>query len=96
MTEERRKNDTSERHPRHNSTALERHIQTVLTSIAILLLGWVGLSVQSSQVKISAMSVQIQNLEDSVAAPNPRIDDNTRRIEGIEKFILNIDRSTIQ
>lgn len=77
---------------RRSGTAFERHAQTVLASIAVLLLGWIGLTTQSTQVKLSkietAFSIEIQNLKNAVATPDPRINNNTARIVTLERYIL--------
>lgn len=44
-------------------SGLERHIQSVLLAIAIAILGWLGLTVQSSATSIATLSEKVSQLE---------------------------------
>jgi outer membrane murein-binding lipoprotein Lpp len=69
--------------------AFERHAQTGLVLLVVALLAWVGLTVNENQIKLAELSIQVQNLNNQVAAPTARVNDLTRRIELIEEAVLN-------
>jgi hypothetical protein len=81
-TPERRQNDLS---------AFERHAQTGIAVLLVMLLGWVGLTTQSTQVKVAQLTVEVNHLKNALAIPEPRLDDLTRRIDILEQHILTED-----
>jgi len=64
---------------------MERHAQTGLTLLAVMLLGWVGLTTQETQVRVAELTVKVAHLRDAFNAPATRVDDLTRRIERLER-----------
>ncbi len=69
---------------RRRSNAFERHAQTALTLIMVALILWVGSATQATQIKVAELTVQVNNLQSVINAPEARVNDLTRRIEVLE------------
>jgi len=69
-------------------TSFERHAQTALTLLVVALLCWVALTTQQLDVKVEVMASQFENFKEQTQGPNARVDDLVRRVEIIEKTVL--------
>lgn len=63
---------------------MERHLQTVIVAILVFLLGWVGTTVQKTQVAVAQIGVEIEYLKVEVAKPNQKFQDIEKRLDSIE------------
>ena len=74
---------------RGNSSTFERHLQTAISAIAVAMLGWVGVTLNSLQQSVTRLEEQTRTAAQKVAV-------NDSRIANIEdKYIdlmLRLDR----
>lgn len=68
---------------------IERHIQTVISLLAVGLLGWVGVTLNGLQQSVTRLEEQIRNSSAQVNANDFRI--NTLQSELVD-IIIRIDR----
>lgn len=45
-----------------SGTQMERHLNTILLSVAVAVLGWIGLSTQATAVKVAAIETKIDSM----------------------------------
>lgn len=57
---------SEEQQQRTNSPGLERHIQTVLTALAVMLLGWVGMTLVDTRSSLVTLSAQVGFLKEQI------------------------------
>ena len=65
--------------------SIERHLQTLIVVIIVGLLGWVGTTVQETQVAVAKLTVELEFLKKEIQAP-------TRKFETIETRLDSIER----
>lgn len=70
--------------------SMERHLQTVIVVIIVGLLGWVGVTVQETQVAVAQISVEIEYLKIEVRKPNVRFEEIEKRLDSIENALSEI------
>lgn len=80
-----------ERRRTDDMNAFERHAQTGIAVLLVMLLGWVGLTTQATQVKVAELSIEVNHLKNTLSVPEPRVDDLTRRIDILEQHVLSHD-----
>lgn len=78
----------------NTSHPFERHAQTVLVSLVVLLLAWTANTVNSNQMAIVQLLVKVESLEEAVHEPDGKFDEIENRLDAIEKAIgeLSNDR----
>ena len=64
---------------------MERHLQTLIVILITGLLGWVGLTVQQTQVAIAKLTVEVEYLKIEVAKPNEKFIQIEKRLDSIEQ-----------
>ena len=69
----------------------ERHLQTIIVVIIVSLLGWVGITVQQTQVAVAQLSVEIEYLKDAASKPEAKFREIEKRLDRIESRLSNID-----
>ena len=69
---------------------MERHLQTVIVVLLVGLLGWVGATVQQTQVAVAEVSVEIEYLKKEITKPNERISDLEVRLDRIELSLAEL------
>jgi len=70
---------------------MERHLQTVIVVTIVSLLGWVGVTVQQTQVAVARLSIEIEYLKAEVAKPNARFESMEKRLDAIERTLAEIN-----
>ena len=70
------------------NVSFERHAQTALVLLVVALLGWVGLTVNRNQLELAKLTIQVENLNDTVTTPPARLEDLVRRVDMIEAAVL--------
>jgi len=71
-------------------TSTERHLQSVIVIIIVSLLGWVGYTVQQTQVAVAGLSVEIEHLKTEVQRPGVKFVEIERRLDKIESTLADI------
>ena len=66
---------------------IERHLQTLLVSLIILLLAWVASTVNQNQLAIVRLLVKVESLESTVREPDGKFKEIERRLDSIEKTL---------
>jgi CII-binding regulator of phage lambda lysogenization HflD len=77
--------ETTEMTPR--ATQMERHLQTLIVLILTGLLVWVGTTVQSTQVEVAKLSVELAFLKDSLNKDNGKFEAIEQRLDRIEQAL---------
>ena len=73
---------------------MERHLQTVIVVIIVSLLGWVGVTVQQTQVAVARLSIEIEYLKTEVAKPSERFESMEKRLDAIENRLAELRYET--
>lgn len=66
---------------------IERHLQTLIVVIVVGLLGWVGTTVQETQVAVAKLSVEIEFLKTEIQKPSSKFKEIEARLDRIESAI---------
>ena len=74
--------------PETSPTLWERHYQTIIISGSMALMAWVGITVNSSQNKISILNNDIQHLTVQVEKIEAGIGDRYRAADAKRDFLL--------
>lgn len=45
---------------------MEKHLQTIMSSVALMILGWVGYNVNSQQISIATLTQRVSMLQDEL------------------------------
>jgi hypothetical protein len=69
----------------------ERHLQTIIVVIIVSLLGWVGITVQQTQVAVAQLTVEVAYLKEAAAKPAEKFKDIEKRLDRIEARLANLD-----
>ena len=69
----------------------ERHLQTIIVVIIVSLLGWVGVTVQQTQVAVAQLSVEIEYLKEATAQPAEKFKEIEKRLDRIESRLSSMD-----
>ena len=69
---------------------VERHLQTLIVIIIVGLLGWVGTTVQSTEVAVAKLTVELEFLKEEMRIPNERFANFEKRLDSIETQLNNI------
>ena len=76
---------TEEERHLHDRVSMERHLQTVIVVIIVGLLGWVGTTVQATQVAVAQLSIEIEYMKVEVQKPTKRFADIEARLDVVER-----------
>ena len=71
-------------------TTTERHLQSVVVIIIVTLLGWVGYTVQQTQVAVAGLQVEIAHLKMEVQRPGEKFTEIERRLDKIEASLADL------
>lgn len=66
---------------------VERHLQTLIVIIIVGLLGWVGTTVQSTEVAVARLTVELEFLKEEMRVPITKFDSFERRLDRIEQSL---------
>lgn len=78
--------ETVEKEPL-DRTSIERHLQTLIVIIIVGLLGWVGTTVQETQVAVAKLTVEMEFLKIEVAKPSSQIFNLEHRLDELESEV---------
>ena len=78
--------ETAEKEPL-DRTSIERHLQTLIVVIIVGLLGWVGNTVQETQVAVAKLTVEMEFLKIEVAKPSSQIFNLEHRLDALESEV---------
>lgn len=78
--------ETAEKEPL-DRTSIERHLQTLIVIIIVGLLGWVGTTVQETQVAVAKLTVEMEFLKIEVARPSSQIFNLEHRLDALESEV---------
>ena len=78
--------ETAEKEPL-DRTSIERHLQTLIVIIIVGLLGWVGTTVQETQVAVAKLTVEMEFLKIEVARPSSQIFNLEHRLDELESEV---------
>lgn len=70
---------------------MERHLQTIIVVIIVGLLGWVGSTVQATQVAIAELAVEIEYMKLEMQKPQARFADIESRLDVVERRLAVSD-----
>ena len=67
--------------------SIERHLQTLIVVIIVGLLGWVGTTVQATEVAVAKLTVELEFLKAEIKANNPeqKFAEIEKRLDAIER-----------
>ena len=68
-----------------NKTTVERHLQTLIVIVIVGLLGWVGTTVQSTEVAVAKLAVEIEFLKKDIHMDGVGMAEIERRLDSIEQ-----------
>ena len=68
-----------------NKTTVERHLQTLIVIVIVGLLGWVGTTVQSTEVAVAKLAVEIEFLKKDIHRDSVGMAEIERRLDSIEQ-----------
>ena len=71
--------------------SMERHLQSIIVIIIVGLLGWVGVTVQQTQVAVSAIGVEIEYLKIEVMKPEVRFREIEIRLDRIDRTLGQLE-----
>ena len=66
---------------------LERHLQTLIVIIIVGLLGWVGTTVQETQVAVAKLTVELQFVKNELRKPDQKFQRIEERLDSIERAL---------
>lgn len=66
---------------------VERHLQTLIVIIIVGLLGWVGTTVQSTEVAVAKLTVELEFLKEEMRVPITKFENFERRLDRIEQSL---------
>jgi hypothetical protein len=66
---------------------VERHLQTLIVIIIVGLLGWVGTTVQSTEVAVARLTVELEFLKEEMRVPITKFENFERRLDRIEQSL---------
>lgn len=72
---------------------MERHLQSVIVVIIVGILGWVGITVQATQVAVAQISVEIEYLKIEVRKPNTRFQEIESRLDKIDRMLTMLEQN---
>ena len=64
---------------------MERHLQTLIVVIIVGLLGWVGTTVQSTEVAVARLTVELEVLKERIQIPDKKFAEIEKRLDSIEQ-----------
>ena len=64
---------------------MERHLQTLIVVIIVGLLGWVGTTVQSTEVAVAKLTVELEVLKEKIQIPDKKFAEIEKRLDNIEQ-----------
>lgn len=72
---------------KEDRVSIERHLQTLIVIIIVGLLGWVGTTVQATEVAVAKLTVELEFLKAEIKANNPsqKFQEIERRLDAIEQ-----------
>lgn len=69
---------------RRSVNTVERHLQTLIVVVIVGLLGWVGTTVQQTQVLVAKLTVEVEFLKQEVKRPSTKFEIIEQRLDSIE------------
>lgn len=64
---------------------VERHLQTIIVVIIVGLLGWVGSTVQETQVQLAGVQVELQNIKENLLVDRSKFNSIEKRLDDLER-----------
>jgi len=64
---------------------VERHLQTIIVVIIVGLLGWVGSTVQETQVQLAGVQVELQNIKENLLMDRSKFNSIEKRLDDLER-----------
>lgn len=72
--------------------SMERHLQTVIVVIIVGLLGWVGSTVQATQVAVAQLAIEMEYMKLELQKPQARFANIEERLDIVERRLAADDK----